>query len=157
MDMVYRQTGEPQSQPGRHNRTGHNRTGKERDPPLWRKRRRLVEVWTLPEGSGVSRQQLTTFASKADNAAQSMTGAVNTLDNNLQNLALQSKGSFAAMFAQVKMQMQDELAVMNQALTATANDANTAAAQFTVADEDQSQQVNSAGQSVVGLSTGLPV
>lgn len=86
-----------------------------------------------------------------------MTGAVNTLDNNLQALATQGKGSWAAMFVQVKMQMQDELAVMNQALTATANDANTAAAQFTVADEDQSQQVKSAGQSVPGLSSGLPV
>lgn len=86
-----------------------------------------------------------------------MTAAVNNLDNNLQTLATQSKGSFAAMFAQVKIQMADEIAVMNQALSATANDANTAASKFTQGDEDQSQHVSSAGQAVVGLSTGLPV
>ncbi len=111
----------------------------------------------MPEGSGVSRVQLTTFAAKADAAAQSMTGAVNTLDNNLQALAAQSKGSFAAMFAQVKIQMADEIAVMNRALSATANDANTAAGKFTQGDEQQSQEVSNAGAAVVGLSTGLPV
>ncbi len=86
-----------------------------------------------------------------------MTGAVNTLDNQLQALATQSKGDFAAKFAEVKLQMADEMTVMNQALSATSADANTAAAKFTQGDTEQSQAVSKAGSAVVGLSTGLPV
>jgi len=114
-----------------------------------------MEVWTLPAGSGVSREQLTTFATKADGAAQAMNGAVRTLEGDLSVLEATSKGSFAAKFAQLKMEIQDELSVMNNALTATASDANTAASRFTAGDEDQAQQVGAV--QVSGLSTGLPV
>jgi len=117
----------------------------------------IMEVWTLAEGSGVSRIQLETFARSADSSAQTMTGAVNNLDNNLQTLAASSKGSFAAMFAQVKIQMQDELARMNQALQATSVAANTAVAGFHAGDDEQSQTVRTAGDAVTGLSANLQV
>lgn len=111
----------------------------------------------MPEGSGVSRQQLTTFATKADSAASAMQGAVSTLEGDLSVLEGRSRGGFAAKFAQVKMQIQDELTVMNRALTATSADANTSAAKFTSGDEEQAQQVGTVGDQTQGLTTGLPV
>lgn len=111
----------------------------------------------MAEGSGVSRVQLTTFASKADGAAQAMQGAVTTLEGDLSILEAASKGAFASRFAQVKMQIQDELNTMNRALSATAADSNTAAQKFTSGDEEQEQQVRTAGDQAVGLTSGLPV
>lgn len=111
----------------------------------------------MPEGSGVSRVQLTTFATKADGAAQAMQGAVRTLEGDLSILEARSKGGFAQKFAQVKMQIQDELNTMNRALSATSADANTAAAKFTAGDEEQAQQVSTAGEQAIGLTSKLPV
>lgn len=111
----------------------------------------------MPTGSGISRVQLTTFASKAEGAANAMQGAVTTLESDLSVLELTSRGAFASRFAQVKLQIQDELTTMNRALTATAADSNTAAAKFTAGDEEQETMVRSAGEPVVGLTSGLPV
>lgn len=86
-----------------------------------------------------------------------MQGAVTTLGSDLTTLEATSRGAFASRFAAVKLQIQDELDIMNRALSATAADSNTAAAKFTSGDEEQEIQVRSAGDQVVGLTTGLPV
>jgi len=117
----------------------------------------LLEVWTLPEGSGVSREQLAAFVSKADAASQDLQSAVNTLENDLTILEGCSLGAFAKKFAQVKMDINREMSTMNQALSATSGAGSVVNAAYTAADDQQAQQVDNAGAGVVGLTSNLPV
>ncbi len=111
----------------------------------------------MAEGTGVSREQLATFVSKADSAAQELQGAVTTLENELQTLEGGSLGAFAQKFAQVKMDVNREMTTMNRALSATSSTSSTVTQNYTAADDEQAMQVSSAGDGLVGLTSKLPV
>ena len=111
----------------------------------------------MPEGSGVSREQLNIFAVKADGAASEMEGAVGTLGNDLSQLSAVSRGAWIAKFNEVKMQIQDELIVMNRALHDTSEASRAAAGQFESGDVEQEQTQSSVGSQVPGLTAELKV
>ncbi len=111
----------------------------------------------MPEGSGISREQLIIFASKADDAASGMEGAVTTLGNDLSHLSGVSRGAWIRKFDEVKMQIQDELNTMNRALHQTSAASRDAAGRFESGDIEQEQATASVGAEAAGITRGLPV
>ncbi len=107
-------------------------------------------------GTGISREQLATFATKADGAAQNLQSAVRILDGDLSHVESTSKGTFAKEYARVKTDINNEMTRMNQALSATSVAGGDVGQRYTAGDEDQGQQVNKAVDGLSGLTSQLP-
>jgi len=85
-------------------------------------------------------------ASKFDSANASLNQMLSKLMNELSSLNAGWKGLGAAAFEQVKVQYQEDLKKLNQALAETAEAIRTSGTQYTSSDTDAASRVsNSAG------------
>lgn len=106
-------------------------------------------------GTGISREQLATFVTRADGAAQNLDNTVRTLDGDLMHVESTSKGVFARQYARVKLDLKNEMTRMNQALSATSVAGGDVSRTYTAGDEDQGRQVDQAGEGLPGLMSQL--
>ncbi|SCX45739.1 WXG100 family type VII secretion target [Klenkia marina] len=109
----------------------------------------------MADGTGASPEQMAAFARSASEASQQLTSLFTSLNSNLATLESQSRGQFAAAFAQVKSTVATESANMNAALGAIAQSVGQAGVNYTQGDADQKSLMTNVEGTTTGITSGL--
>jgi len=96
-----------------------------------------VEVWTVAEGSGVDKGELSAFGSKAGAAANELHNIVGNLKSALLPMGCSAQGAFANIYNQLSGELDVELKRMSDALRGTADATVATRSVYEQGDSDQ--------------------
>ncbi|GHE14699.1 WXG100 family type VII secretion target [Klenkia taihuensis] len=99
--------------------------------------------------------QMRSFATGAEQTADSIRGMLNSLMGQLSGLESTWKGRGGTSFIQVKSTVETEVNKLHAALTAMGGDIRTAANNYDTGDEEQSSAMQSVQSTTTGITAGL--